>query len=137
MEGKPAEAKKGTLYFNTFNGTFFGVLLKHFDFAQGPTNQVSSPALGSTAVQRAGKRKWPSSNGHPQGEWHLRGQPWKAPKLKLRAFKLEETLCNQLLPALTLKPSYSRHCSLVTREDGRPGPKTNRVPTPQTHGMRL
>ena len=66
---------------------FLGWFLKHFDFAQGPTNQVSSPALGSTAVQRAGKRKRPSSNGHPQGEWHLQRTALEGSKAKTEGLR--------------------------------------------------
>lgn len=71
---------------------FFGWFLKHFDFAQGPANQVSSPALGSVAVQRAGKRKWPSSSGHPQGEWHPHRTALEGSKAKTEGLRARRDL---------------------------------------------
>lgn len=61
--------------------------------------------------------------------------PCEVPKPKLRNFTLEKTLCNQLFPARTVKPSHREHQGLATREAERPGPMANRRPTPHMQGV--
>ena len=66
---------------------FFEQETLHFHFAQGPANQVASPAPGSAAIQRAGEGKLALLQAlfqYPQREWHLHSMVLKAPKLKLR-----------------------------------------------------